>query len=289
MMAVLYVNKVHGSPELDLKLEISDGYVTATVYSANDYGGSFGYPSGIIYNISAGGTGFSINTGSFSYSTSGKVMTSGAGQIGSGTLEVRTTCTGAGSCFDPDHASLPSYNGEKSSGINTDNLTVYAVSSSYMSRVLDNTLLLSYKMSVPPSNLNLERTYLECPMKVSYTLGTGAFKKIIYKVKTSTESGAVFTSDTTSKNISLSDSAILSSYNGFKNSGFSFPNSTAYMYIEVQTESGNISNNFSITVGGTSCVKVGNTWKRSVPYKVSNGKPCIMYMKIGGNWERGQP
>ena len=58
MMAVLYVNKVHGSPELDLKLEISDGYVTATVYSANDYGGSFGYPSGIIYNISAGGTGF---------------------------------------------------------------------------------------------------------------------------------------------------------------------------------------------------------------------------------------
>lgn len=70
-MAVLYINKVHGSPELDLKLDISEKSVTATLYSANNYGGNFAYPSGIDYSISAGGIGFSINTGSFSYSKSG--------------------------------------------------------------------------------------------------------------------------------------------------------------------------------------------------------------------------
>ena len=36
-MAVLYINKVHGAPELDLKLDISGNSVTATLYSANDY------------------------------------------------------------------------------------------------------------------------------------------------------------------------------------------------------------------------------------------------------------
>ena len=91
-MAVLYINKVHGAPELDLKLDISGNSVTLALYSANDYGGNFGYPNGINYDISAGESGFSINTGSFSYSTSGQVIKTVSGIIGTGTLEVRVTC-----------------------------------------------------------------------------------------------------------------------------------------------------------------------------------------------------
>ncbi len=96
-------------------------------------------------------------------------------------------------------------------------------------------------------------------------------------------------SETTNLNINLTDHEILTAYNGFKDSGFNFPNSTAYMYIEVQTESGNISDNFSITVGGTGWIKSGSTWNRCVPYKLDSGKPCVMYTNIGGIWKRGQP
>lgn len=288
-MAVLYINKVHGSPELDLKLEISGNVVTATLYSANNYGGNFAYPEGIIYDISAGGIGFSINTGRFSYSTSGQIIKTGSGTIGSGTLEIRTTCNGKGSCFDSDHGGLPSYNDSKSSGIDTDRLTVYPVSSSYMSQILNNTLLLTYAMSTPPSNLSLSRTYLESPMAVSFSLGNGAFQKILYGVKTSAENSTIFVSETTNLNINLTDHEILTAYNGFINSGLNFPNDTACMYIEVQTESGNISDNFSITVGGTGWIKSGSTWNRCVPYKLDSGKPCVMYTNIGGIWKRGQP
>ena len=182
-MAVLYISKVHGSPELDLKLEISENFVTATLYSANNYGGNFAYPEGIIYSISAGGIGFSINTGRFSYSTGGQVIKTESGTIGSGTLEVRTTCHGKGSCFDSDHIDVPLYNESKSSGIDTERLTIYPISSSYMSQVLNNTLLLTYAMSTPPSNLSLSRTYLESPMSVSFSLGSGAFQKILYGVR----------------------------------------------------------------------------------------------------------
>lgn len=35
-MAVLYIDKIHGSPELDLKLEISAKSVNATLYSAEN-------------------------------------------------------------------------------------------------------------------------------------------------------------------------------------------------------------------------------------------------------------
>lgn len=289
MMAVLYINKVHGSPELDLKLEISGSSVTATLYSANNYGGNFAYPEGITYEISAGEIGFSINTGRFSYSTSGQVIKTGSGTIGSGTLEVRTTCKGKGSCFDSDHGGFPSYNGSKSSDIDTERLTVYPVSSSYMSQILNNTLLLTYAMSTPPSNLSLNRIYLESPMTVSFLLGSGAFQKIVYGVKESAESSTIFISETTSTHIALTDSEILTSYNGFKSSGFNFPNSTACMYIEVQTESGNISDNFNITVGGTGWIKSGSTWNRCVPYKPDTNKPCVMYTNIGGAWKRGQP
>ncbi|MGN1043522.1 MAG: hypothetical protein ACI4PR_01800 [Acutalibacteraceae bacterium] len=288
-MAVLYINKVHGSPELDLKLEISGNFVTATLYSANNYGGNFAYPNGINYDISARGIGFSINTGSFSYSKSGQIIKTGSGTIGSGALEVRTTCQGKGSCFDSDHTNVPSYNSGKSSDVNTENLIVYPISPSYMSKVLDNTLILSYVMSTPPSNLNLSRTYLESPMFVSYTLGSGAFQKIIYGVKLSADSSTIFMSETTNLNINLTDHEILTAYNEFKSCGFNFPNSTAYMYIEIQTESGNISNNFSITIGGTSWIKNTNSWSRCVPYKPDVGKPCIMYTNIGGIWKRGQP
>lgn len=289
MMAVLYINKVHGSPELDLKLEISGSSVTATLYSANNYGGNFAYPEGITYEISAGEIGFSINTGRFSYSTSGQVIKTGSGTIGSGTLEIRTTCNGKGSCFDSDHGGLPSYNDSKSSGIDTERLIVYPVSSSYMSQILNNTLLLTYAMSIPPSNLSLNRTYLESPMTVSFSLGSGAFQKVLYGVKASAGSSTIFMSETTNLNINLTDHEILTAYNGFKDSGFNFPNSTAYMYIEVQTESGNISDNFSITVGGTGWIKSGSTWNRCVPYKLDSGKPCVMYTNIGGIWKRGQP
>lgn len=288
-MAVLYIDRIHGSPELDLKLEISGNLVTATLYSANNYGGHFAYPNGIIYDISAGGVGFSVNTGKFSYSTGGQVIKTGSGTIGPGTLEVRTTCTGRGSCFDPDHIGVPTYNEAKSSEINAANLTVYPISSSYMSKVLDNTLVLSYVMSTPPSNLNLSRTYLESPMTVSYTLGTGAFQKIVYGVKTSAQGSTIFMSETTNMDITLSDYELLTSYNGFINSGFNFPNSTAYMYIELQTESGNISSNFDITVGGTGWTKIGDAWNRCVPYKSDIGRPCVMYMNVGGVWKRGQP
>lgn len=288
-MAVLYIDKVHGSPELDLKLDISGNSVTATLYSANNYGGNFGYPNGINYDISAGGVGFSINTGSFSYSTSGQVIKTGSGTIGSGTLEVRTTCKGSGSCFDSDHINVPSYNSGKSSDIDTENLTVYPISSSYTTQLLNNTLILSYVMSTPPSNLSLSRTYLESSMTVSFSLGSGAFQKIIYGVKMSAESGTIFMSETKNSSIALTDYEILTSYNGFKNADFNFPNSTAYMYIEVQTESGNISDNFDITIGGTGWTKNANSWNRCVPYKPDIEKPCIMYTKIGGAWKRGQP
>lgn len=288
-MAVLYINKVHGSPELDLKLEILGSSVTAMLYSANNYGGNFAYPNGINYDISAGGVGFSINTGRFSYSTSGQVIKTGSGTIGSGTLEVKTTCQGKGSCFDLDHIGVPSYNESKSSDINTDNLTIYPISSSYTGKLLDNTLILSYGMSTPPSNLSLIRTYLESPMAVSFSLGSGAFQKTLYGVKTSAENSTIFVSETTNLNINLTDHELLTAYNGFKSSGFNFPNSAAYMYIEVQTESGNISDNFSITVGGTGWIKSGSAWNRCVPYKLDSGKPCIMYMNIGGVWKRGQP
>lgn len=288
-MAVIYINKVHGSPELDLKLEISGNIVTATLYSANNYGGNFAYPEGIIYSISAGGVGFSINTGRFSYSTGGQVIKTESGTIGSGTLEVRTTCHGKGSCFDSDHTDVPSYNESKSSDIDTNRLTVYSVSSSYMSQLLNNVLILSYSMATPPSNLSLSRTYLESPMTVSFSLGSGAFQKILYGVKISAENSTIFMSETTNEEIILTDYEILTSYNGFINSGFNFPNSTAYMYIEIQTESGNIADNFSITVGGTGWIKSESTWNRCVPYKLDSGKPCIMYTNIGGIWKRGQP
>lgn len=288
-MSVLYINKVHGSPELDLKLDISEKSVTATLYSANNYGGNFAYPSGIDYSISAGGIGFSINTGSFSYSKSGQIIKTASGTIGSGTLEVRTTCQGKGSCFDSDHVNVPSYNSDKSNDINTEQLIVYPISSSYTNKLLNNTLVLSYVMSKPPSNLYLNRTYLESPMEVGFSLGSGAFQKIIYGVKTSADSSTIFMSETVNSNIVLTDSEILTSYNGFKDVGFSFPSSTAYMYIEIQTKSGNISDNFSITVGGTGWIKNGNTWNRCVPYKSNIGKACVMYMNIGGVWKRGQP
>ena len=112
---------------------------------------------------------------------------------------------------------------------------------------------------------------------------------IIYGVKMSADSSTIFTSETKNSNIVLTDYEILTSYNGFKNTDFNFPNSTAYMYIEVQTESGNISDNFIITVGGTGWVKSGSTWNRCVQYKLDLGKPCIMYTNIGGAWKRGQP
>ena len=288
-MVVLYINKVHGSPELDLKLDISGNSVTATLYSANNYGGTFAYPSGIDYKISAGGIGFSINTGIFSYSKSGQIIKTGSGTIGSGTLEVRTTCQGKGSCFESDHINVPSYNPGKSSDVNPENLIVYPISSSYTIQLLNNTLILSYVMSTPPNNLYLNRTYLESPMSVGFSLGSGAFQKIIYGVKTSADSSTIFMSETVNSNIVLTDSEILTSYNGFKNAGFSFPNSTAYMYIEVQTESGNISNNFSITIGGTSWIKRKNSWQRCVPYKSNLKKPCVMYTNIKEVWERGQP
>ncbi len=280
---------LHGSLELDLKFEISGNIVTATLYSANNYGGNFAYPEGIIYSISAGGVGFSINTGRFSYSTGGQVVKTESGTIGSGTLEVRTTCHGKGSCFDPDHTGVPSYNESKSSGINTDRLTVYSISSSYVSQLLNNVLILSYSMATPPSNLSLSRTYLENPMTVSFSLGRGAFQKILYGVKASAGSNTIFMSETTNLNINLTDHEILTAYNGFINSGSNFPNSTACMYIEVQTESSNISDNFNITVGGAGWIKSGSTWNRCVPYKLDSGKPCIMYTNIGGIWKRGQP
>ncbi len=289
MMAILYIDKVHGSPELDLKLEISGNSVTATLYSANDYGGTFGYPNGIVYEISAGDVGFSINTGSFSYSENGTVIKTGSGEIGNGTLEVRVTCAGTGSCFRENQGNVPTYNESKSSGIETNNLHVYQIAPSFTSRVLENTLILSYEMSTVPSNLDLSRTYLESAMRVSYTLISGEFKEIIYGVKVNPTSDLIFTSTTTNTVINLLDNEILTAYSAFDEAGISYPNNKVWMYIELHTESGNISKNFEITVGGTGWIKNNNSWIRCVPYKTDAKKPCIMYTNIGGVWKRGGP
>ncbi len=289
MMAILYIDKVHGSPELDLKLEISGNSVTATLYSANDYGGTFGYSNGIVYEISAGGVGFSINTGSFSYSKSGTIVKTGSGKIGNGMLEVRVTCAGAGSCFRENQGSVPTYNESKSSAIEINNLNVYQIAPSFTSRVLENTLILSYEMPTPPSNLNLSRTYLETAMRVSYRLGSGAFKKIVYGVKINSTGDPIFTSSTTNTVINLSDMEILAAYSAFDEAGISYPNNKVWMYIELHTESGNISKNFDITVGGTGWIKNNNSWTLCVPYKTDAKKPCIMYTNIGGVWKRGGP
>ena len=64
-MSILYINKAHGLPDLDLELTISGTSVTAKLYSANNAGGYFNYEAGIEYAIYAGGTGFTINSGAF--------------------------------------------------------------------------------------------------------------------------------------------------------------------------------------------------------------------------------
>lgn len=289
-MAILYIDKVHGAPELDLKLEINDKTVKATLYSANDYGGWFKYPDGLEYKISAGGVGFTFNTGEFVYSKSGVVVKTASGKIGNGTLEVRSKCYGAGGCFKSSQSGKPSYNSSKSSDIDTTKLTVYSIASSYVSTILNDTLICSYVMSVPPSNLSLDRTYLETPMSINYTIGSGTFNKIIYGIKVSETANPIFTEQTTNTLIVLNDTQLLNAYKGFQNSGIQFPNRKVYVYVEVQTESGNISGNFDVLVGGTAWVKNdNNTWIRAVPYKPNSNKPCIMYTKVNNEWKRGYP
>lgn len=47
----------------------------------------------------------------------------------------------------------------------------------------------------------------------------------------------------------------------------------------------------TLTIGGTTKINTGGSWKRSIPYVNSGGtwKPAIGYIKSGSSWKRGQP
>jgi len=289
-MATLYINKVHGLPDLDLELTISGTSVTAKLYSANNAGGYFEYEAGIEYSIYAGGTGFTINSGAFSYTTSGELIKEQSGTIGTGSLTVRCTCYGGGSpCFSASDTSQPTYNSDRSSGIDVSNLTVIHVSDSYMSSHMTDILLLTYVLSVSPSGLSFSGAYLEKSMSASFTLGSGTFQSFTVKPK-ATSSGSVIA--TYSKNYegwTFSDTELLEMYNDVQTAEVDFPNSNIYLELTVTTTDGSITDTFAIAVGGTSWINDAGAWKRTVPYQKETQKPCIMYMKINDVWERGNP
>lgn len=288
-MSVLYINKIHGLPDLDLKLEIIDTNVTATLYSANDYGGYFGYPAGIEYRISAGGTSFTINSGQFSYTTSGEVIKVQSGAIGTGNLTVTGTCLGGDlGCFSSSDTGNPSYNSGQSSGIDTSKLTVYAVADQYLNTLLNGTLIVEYSgLSTPPSFLGFTGDYIENPMSASIDLGTGTFQSFKVKPKATNEGEVIATYSKTYNSWTFSDIELLTIYQGCSGG---YGEQQIYLELTVTTSDGSVTQTYPIKIGGTSWVNNGS-WKRTVPYTNISGtnKPCVMYSKIDGTRKRGNP
>lgn len=285
-MAVLYINKIHGLPDLDLKLEINGTNVTATLYSANNSGGYFNYPDGIEYTISTGGTGFTINSGAFSYDTSGEVIKVQSGIIGAGTLTVTGTCLdGTPGCFSSDDVGEPSYSSSKSSDIDPDKLTVYSVAESYEDTNLNSTLLVEYTgLSTPPSFLEFTGDYIENEMNANIDLGTGTFQSFEVKPKATSEGEIIATYSKNYSNWIFSDTELLIIYQGC-NGGSG--EQQIYLELTITTTDGSATNTYPIKTGGTSWAN-NDIWKRTVPYTNISGtdKPCIMYTNIDGTWER---
>lgn len=46
----------------------------------------------------------------------------------------------------------------------------------------------------------------------------------------------------------------------------------------------------TMTIGGTSKVNIGGTWKKAIPFmKINNSwKSVISYIKVNSSWKRGQ-
>ena len=55
-------------------------------------------------------------------------------------------------------------------------------------------------------------------------------------------------------------------------------------------EKGGVSIWKTMTIGGTSKINIGGSWKKAIPYVKVNGswKPTISYIKANSNWKRGQ-
>ena len=265
-LARLYLDKVHGLPDLDLQLDIDGKNITAKIYSANDYGGSFGYPAGIEYTISAGGQGFTVNTESFSYSSSGQLIAQNSGTVGNGDLKVYTTCYGSDSegCFGINEPYYPQLNTSKSQGINPSEVTVYGISQNYTINHVTDTLLMVWTgfSVISPSFSSFTGDYIENQMKASINLGTGTFQSFAVKPK-STQTGSTIASY--SKNYSswtFTDTELLTIYQGC--SGGS-GEQQIYLELTVTTSDGFATATYSIKIGGTSWTHNG-AWKRTVPY-----------------------
>lgn len=288
-MSTLYLNKVHGLPDLDLKLDIDGKNIAATVYSANDYGGTFGYPNGIEYNISAGGRGFTVNTGSFSYTTSGEVIKTGSGMVGNGDLMVTTTCYGTDDegCFGPNEPNMPTLNTSKSQDIPIDKIPVFGVSQHYVSSHVANTLIMLWAGfgSTPPSFLDFSGDYIENPMSADIDLGSGTFKSFTVSPKASQSGSLIATYDKNYSGWTFTDTELLTIYQG---SGGGSGEQEIYLELAVNTTDGSAQASYPIKIGGTSWVNNG-LWKRTVPYIEGLNKPCVLYTNINGLWQRGNP
>ncbi len=287
-MATLYIDYIHGEPELDLKLEINGNNITASYISHNDYGGYFN-SGDISANISAGGTGFTLNSGTFSFDTSGIIIANTSGTVGNGIITVALTCTGTGSgCYDSATLRYPAYNYSKSD-ISVSKITISNVGPDYQDKHLDNTTIITINIDTPPSNLSFSGTYIEKTMSSSWDVGTGDFVSFTVKPKATQQGEAIATYNKNYGNWTFSDSEILTIYNYLHINNISFPNNTIYLELTVTTTAGSISDIFPIEVGGTSYVKSNGIWEKSVPYKTDINKPCIMYTKINDVWKRGIP
>lgn len=287
-MSTVYIDYIHGEPELDLKLEINGNNITAQYISHNDYGGYFS-SGDISANISAGGIGFTLNSGTFSFDTSGIVIASASGEVGNGQISVSLTCTGPGSgCYDSATLRYPSFNSSKSD-IDSSKVTIQDVGPNYQDIHLNNTLVVNINIDTPPSNITFSGTYIEREMSTSWDLGTGDFISFTVKPKP-TQQGDIIATYNKNKGIwNFSDLEILTIYNYLNNNNISFPNNIIYLDLTVTTSAGSTNDVFPIEVGGTSYVKVNGNWQKSVPYKTDIKKPCIMYTKINGVWKRGIP
>ena len=92
--------------------------------------------------------------------------------------------------------------------------------------------------------------------------------------------------------ITISDSEILSAYNQL--SGYSVGQTVSVKYylatFSGSTSLGGVSLWKTMTIGGTSKINIGGSWKKAIPYVKVNGswKPTISYVKSSSNWKRGQ-
>ena len=97
---------------------------------------------------------------------------------------------------------------------------------------------------------------------------------------------------TSGSTITISDSEILNAYSQL--SGYS-PGQTVSVKYYLATFSngtslGGVSLWKTMTIGGTAKIKVGDSWKKAIPYVNVNGewKPTISYINDSSNWKRGQ-